>query len=152
MAEPARNLCRHLLVATEPTLPKTINGCRHTSATIQLERGVKLPDAEGCLIAGGDETFVATGQRLLHQFATIGALHVIPAPGSSEFQTFHYGIGSIQLESIRIGFAIEIGDANLCRRTIVIYDSLLAEVGVVVLGIKLQRLAKQGNIERTADT
>lgn len=49
MAEPARNLCRHLLVATEPTLPKTINGCRHTSATIQLERGVKLPDAEGVL-------------------------------------------------------------------------------------------------------
>ena len=102
MTEPARNLCRYLFVGSESVVPQTIDWSRHASATIQLQRSVELPDAERRLVAGGDETLITAGERLLHEFAAIGTFHVVESPGSSEFKTLDDGIGSVNLEGIGI--------------------------------------------------
>ena len=68
MAEPARNLCRHLLVATEPTLPKTINT---ETGTVNISLGddctwtltadtyiTSLKGDASCIKANGHRLFV----------------------------------------------------------------------------------------------
>ena len=151
MTEPAGDLCRHLLVTMEVLVPKPIDRGRHASATVQLQRGIKLPDVEGRLVTGCDEALIATGQRFLHEFATIGGLHVVPTPCGCQVQAFDDGVGGIYLEGGGIGLAVEVGDANLCRGAVVVDDGLLVEMRMIELGIQLERIAEQGDIERAAD-
>ena len=152
MAEPAGNLCRHLFVSLEAIVPKAINGRGHTSATIQLQRGIKLPETEGCLVAGRDETLVATGQRFLHQFTAVGTLHVVPSPSCRQLQPLHYRVGSIHLYRVGVRLTIEVSDAYLVGIAVVVDDGLLTEMRVIIFGIQFQRLAEHRNVERTADT
>ena len=152
MAEPAGNLGRHLFVSLEAIFPQAINRRGHTSATIQLQRGIKLPEAKGCLVAGRDETLVATGERFLHQFAAVGTLHVVPSPGCGQFQPLHYRVGGIHLYRVGVRLAIEVSDAYLIGIAVVVDDGLLTEMRVIIFGIQFQRLAEHRNIERTADT
>ena len=136
-----------MFVGLEAFVPKAVDGCRHPPSPIQLQRGIKLPEAEGRLVAGSDETLVTAGQRFLHQLAAIGTLHVVPTTGSGQFQPLDNGISGIHLHRVRKRLPVEIGDQDRVGIAVVVNDGLLAEVRVIVLRIQFQGLVEQGDIE-----
>ena len=147
MAEPTGDLCRHLFVGLEALVPEAVDGCWHPPSPIQLQGGIKLPEAEWRLIAGGDETLITAGQRFLHQFAAIGTLHVVPTPGSGQFQSLDDGIRGVYLHRVRVRLPVKVGDQDRVGIAVVVDDGLLTEVRVIVLRIQFQGLVEQGDIE-----
>ncbi len=65
MAEPARNLCRHLLVATEPTLPKTINGSINGNITNAEGSSVSTETGTVNISLGDDCTWTLTADTYI---------------------------------------------------------------------------------------
>ena len=65
MAEPVRNLCRHLLVATEPTLPKTINGSINGNITNAEGSSVSTETGTVNISLGDDCTWTLTADTYI---------------------------------------------------------------------------------------
>ena len=66
MAEPARNLCRHLLVATEPTLPKTtFNGSINGNITNAEGSSVSTETGTVNISLGDDCTWTLTADTYI---------------------------------------------------------------------------------------
>ena len=51
---------------------------------------------------------------------------------------------------MRIRFSVEIADADVAAVAVVVHHSLVAEAGIVILGVELQGLACQRNVESRA--
>ena len=122
----------------------------HTPSTVQLQSDVKLPQTQWCLVTCCEQTLVAVGERFLQQPPSIGRLHVIPTVSGGQFQPADNRIGSIYLERVGIGLAIEVCDVNERDIGVIVHDSLVAEAGVVVFQIDFERLAANRNLQRTA--
>ena len=45
VAEPTGDLCRQLFVCGEGVGPESVNGCGHSSAAVELQRHIELPES-----------------------------------------------------------------------------------------------------------
>ena len=127
-------------------------GCRHTSATIQLECHVKLPLAESRCIGCRQQTFVFVGQRLFLKYAIVRRLHIRATVGGCQCESLEEGVGGLKLIGMGITFAIKVGEVDCMRIGVEVNEQLVDEVGVVVLRIQFQRLFRDGYLQGGTDT
>ena len=77
MAEETSDLGIQLFEAFVAAVPRwdAVGGCiwiGHTSATVQLQRRIKLPLTQARLILGGDESLILVGDRLFTKYTAVG--------------------------------------------------------------------------------
>ena len=98
MAEPSGNLGAHLLETVESRRPRRRSICqkiriRIPSTTIQLHRGVKLPQRQRGLVGSGEKCLVLAGQRLLLQLFlyAVSTFHIVQTISCCDLRPFSKG-------------------------------------------------------------